>query len=244
MKLSNHRITFCILIFLFTQVGGYQEGDFVAISRRGQFHSVRTQWHDLLARHCPHFDQPRVVVVPVPQPLGLKSVDTYKIAFSIAGDRLFTRWLKIYGGSSPNVPMIEMTLVRMGEDVRSISAEVLPVPDQYVKHHTALVEEWANATHWPKHLLVEYKWHEDQAVDAVPGMYLLFAAALSAALIVAVSAMATQQHNLQMFAGDFLSEPELFSPTASINRSPHTSSGRATQFSPAPYRMPSASKGD
>lgn len=235
-----------LIALLFPLVGGYQDGDFVSISRRGQFHEVRTHWHDLLARHCPHFGRTRVVVIPVPQPLGFKSVDTYKIGFSIAGDRLYTTWLKILGGSTPEVPMIEMTLVRMGEDIKSISAEVQPVPEHYSGHHAALVEEWANATQWPKHLLVDYKWKEEQEVDAVPGMYILFATALVAAIVVAVSALAHQQDNLQEFAGDIISEPDIFSPTPSSGRSQGDASAGGIYLSPGPpaYRMSSAPKAD
>jgi len=200
----------CALLFLRSgslPAAAYQDGDFVAVSRRGQFHEVRTHWHDLLARHCPHFGRSRVVAVPVPQPQGFKAVDTYKIQFSIAGDRLFSGWLKLLGGSSPGVPMVDMTLVRVGNDIKSISAEVVEVPDHYAAHHATLVEEWSNATHWPKHLLVDFKWEEAHEVDAVPGMYVLFATALVAALVLAVSSLASHQDKLQELAEDVMGAP-------------------------------------
>jgi hypothetical protein len=40
------------------------------------------------------------------------------------GDRLYTSWLRIIGGSAPAVPMVELTLTRMGNDIKSVYAEV------------------------------------------------------------------------------------------------------------------------
>jgi hypothetical protein len=49
------------------------------------------------------------------------------------------------------------------------------VPDHYLEQHAVLSEEWKNATRWPKHLLLDYRWREEHEVNAVPGMYVLFA---------------------------------------------------------------------
>ena len=43
-----------------------------------------------------------------------------------AGDRLYTSWLRLLGGSAPAVPMVELTLTRMGNDIKSVSASVGP----------------------------------------------------------------------------------------------------------------------
>lgn len=51
--------------------------------------------------------------------------------------------------------------------------QVGPVPDTYVHMHQQLKSEWVNATAWPKHLLVEYKWVERHEVNAIPGLYVL-----------------------------------------------------------------------
>lgn len=49
------------------------------------------------------------------------------------------------------------------------------MPEHYLEQHKILTEEWGNATRWPKHLLLEYQWREEHEVNAVPGMYVLFA---------------------------------------------------------------------
>ncbi len=50
--------------------------------------------------------------------------------------------------------------------------QVVPVPATHM--HDRLQAEWRNATAWPKHLLVEYRWRERHEVNAVPGLYLVF----------------------------------------------------------------------
>ena len=47
------------------------------------------------------------------------------------------------------------------------------MPDGYLHLHQQLQAEWANATAWPKHLLVEYTWLERHEVNATPGLYVL-----------------------------------------------------------------------
>jgi hypothetical protein len=53
--------------------------------------------------------------------------------------------------------------------------QVVHVPDHYLEQHAVLTDEWKNATRWPKHLLLDYRWREEHEVNALPGMYVLFA---------------------------------------------------------------------
>ncbi len=39
----------------------------------------RTHWHDILGSHCPKFGVKRLVAVPLPQPVGYKVADEYKV---------------------------------------------------------------------------------------------------------------------------------------------------------------------
>ena len=45
----------------------------------------------------------------------------------------------------------------------------------YLYQHHQLMDEFRNATHWPKHLLVQYSWQVEQEVDALGGLYVVFA---------------------------------------------------------------------
>ena len=75
--------------------GDFHRGDLIASSRRAQFHGQRTQWHDLLARHCPSFGEDRVVAIALPKPLELKDTDDYKLALAFDHDRHLTGWLTL-----------------------------------------------------------------------------------------------------------------------------------------------------
>lgn len=75
--------------------GDFHRGDLIASSRRAQFHGHRTQWHDLLARHCPSFGVDRVVAIALPKPLELKEEDDYKLALAFDHDRHLTGWLTL-----------------------------------------------------------------------------------------------------------------------------------------------------
>ena len=52
--------------------------------------------------------------------------------------------------------------------------QVLPVPQGYLYAHHHLLNEFQNATVWPKHLLVEYSWSTPQSVDALSALYFIF----------------------------------------------------------------------
>jgi hypothetical protein len=45
-----------------------------------------------------------------------------------------------------------------------------------VRHHRTLVGEFANATHWPKHLMVHYRWRVQHEVDTDTGLLVFFVA--------------------------------------------------------------------
>ena len=53
--------------------------------------------------------------------------------------------------------------------------QVRQVSKAYLYAHHQLLDEFRNATHWPKHLLVQYAWQVEQEVDALPGLYVVFA---------------------------------------------------------------------
>lgn len=53
--------------------------------------------------------------------------------------------------------------------------QVLPLPDELLMKHAALYEDYKNTTHWPKHVLVHYRWHDEGDVDFNKGLYVLLA---------------------------------------------------------------------
>ena len=53
-------------------------------------------------------------------------------------------------------------------------AQAVEVPEQYLATHHVLVEDFSNATSWPKHLLIQYTWHQLEPMHAQAGLYALF----------------------------------------------------------------------
>ena len=60
------------------------------------------------------------------------------------------------------------------------AAQVKQLPEEDRRRHGGLVGEFANATHWPKHLLVHYRWAVQHEVDAERGLTVLFGAGTEA----------------------------------------------------------------
>jgi hypothetical protein len=52
---------------------------------------------------------------------------------------------------------------------------VLPLPDELLMKHATLYEDYKNTTHWPKHVLVHYRFHDEGDVDFNKGLYVLLA---------------------------------------------------------------------
>eukprot|EP00887_Chlorella_sp_A99_P006341 scaffold3.g6341.t1 len=166
----------------------------------------RTHWHDILAAHCPRFSVTRVVTVPIPQPIGFLAADDYKIQFSFEGERHITPWLHIIGKVAPDMPYVEVALVRSGDALRSVTAIVYQLGPEDQAEHWQLVEEFRNATHWPKHLLVSYTWTARHDVDAQRGLLVLFAAGGAAVLLAVLSAARSHKQKLRQFLADMAGE--------------------------------------
>ncbi len=52
------------------------------------------------------------VAVPLPRPVGLLPGDEYKLALAFDGDRFLTPWLTLLGKHAPEVPLVDVELVR------------------------------------------------------------------------------------------------------------------------------------
>ena len=175
----------------------YHVGDFVPTARRAQFHGVRaavcrsdrsapergprlqsrTQWHDLLGRHCPKFGHSKTVrprrrrrrppasltahsqvAVPLPRPVGFAAGDEYKLALAFDGDRFLTQWLPVLGRRAPEVPLLQVELVRRsgarsprcahtpraqthtGGYISAVHASSQAVPASYLRIHAELIQ--------------------------------------------------------------------------------------------------------
>lgn len=90
-----------------------------------------------------------------------------------AAERILTPWLTIIGKRAPKAPLITVTLTSVGSELRSAHAAVSAPDDAYLAYHPALVQEYAHADRWPKHVLILYKWEQRNDVDAESGLFVL-----------------------------------------------------------------------
>jgi hypothetical protein len=56
-----------------------------------------------------------------------------------------------------------------------LAAQVLPLPDELLLQHAVLYDEFKNASHWPKHVLVHYHFHSEGEINFSQGLYVLMA---------------------------------------------------------------------
>ncbi|GMH35844.1 hypothetical protein BSKO_03712 [Bryopsis sp. KO-2023] len=176
--------------------GNFHPSDFIQTSRRAQFHGKRTHWHDLLGRHCPRFGVNTVIAVPLPKPKGFDDVDDYKVQLSFDHERLLTSWVTVIakhprlavgweavnakGMDSVFVPFVNLEMVSRGDRLVKVRANSFRLPKDYLGAHERLVEEYANATHWPKHVMIKYTWENLDQVDADRGLMVLLYGGLMA----------------------------------------------------------------
>jgi hypothetical protein len=148
------------LLFYARLSSAYMTGDFVHFSRRGQYHAMRTPWHDQLGRHCPRFGMNSEVVLPLPKPTGYTGADPYKITLQFGNEKYGTPWLFVIGRSGSDVPMIDVNLRYSGADLLGVTAKVVPMPETYLQEHESIKTDFWDAEKWPKHVLVRYVWYE------------------------------------------------------------------------------------
>eukprot|EP00897_Mesotaenium_endlicherianum_P005675 jgi/Mesen1/5135/ME000255S04102 len=188
-------MSLCISIWLFP-VSAYNHGDFVPMARKGQFHGMRTHWHDVLGRHCPRYGINREAVIPVPRPVGFTKDDSYKLSLSFGRERYTTPWLFVVSSKKLEVPLIDVALLR------GVRAKVIPMSPDYMERHKEMVEQFYNATHWPKNVLVRYTWVEHTEVDVTTGLFVLFGSAVALTTTIAIYILQSSKDKLAKFVNE------------------------------------------
>eukprot|EP00899_Mesostigma_viride_P027498 jgi/Mesvir1/7933/Mv11855-RA.1 len=184
----------------------FRDGDSVPMARRGQYHGTRTHWHDALGRHCPKFNVDTMVALPIPKPVGFQEEDVYKLSLAFAGDRYLLPWMLIFGPGVDKLPHIHVDMVHSAGELRAVRSTVTPVSDHYAALHVDLEEQYRNATHWPKHVLVSYRWVQASEVDLNTGLYVLFGAGLLASLFLMYVIVHGSKDKFSKFVSDAVTE--------------------------------------
>eukprot|EP00245_Coleochaete_scutata_P006194 TRINITY_DN20405_c0_g1_i1.p1 TRINITY_DN20405_c0_g1~~TRINITY_DN20405_c0_g1_i1.p1 ORF type:complete len:229 (+),score=32.41 TRINITY_DN20405_c0_g1_i1:91-777(+) len=194
------------------QVHGYISGDIVPTQRRGQFHGMRTNWHDVIGRDCPRFGINHEVVLPIPRPVGYSQGDAYKLALTIGREKFSTPWLLVMGLKHTEVPTVEVTLKHFGGELHGVTAKVLPMNPEYVDLHKKLKDEYDDPNHWPKYILIRYMWEEQADVDVTSGLLVLFGSALGLSTILGIYIAASSKDKLLRFVSEALPSDTIVAP--------------------------------
>eukprot|EP00892_Ulva_mutabilis_P001322 jgi/Ulvmu1/11190/UM072_0026.1 len=179
------RVFVLLLLACLAQAKTFSDGEFVSVARRAQFSQVRTEWHDMLGRHCPRFGRNSVVVLPLQRPKRWSATDDYKLMLSFDSDRLYTAWLPIIRAQKRRVPHLRVTFTTVGAEVRSVATSISELEGAFLQRHLRLVSEFDDPEAWPKHLVIEYAWEQYSDTNAAGGLVavLLTSAVVSVLLV-------------------------------------------------------------
>ena len=200
--------------------GDLHRGDIVPTSARMQVKSSkqRTQWMDVVEKHCPSFGRNKMIAFKVEKPSQLMvdallddKSNEIKIQFAFDNERHFTVWmpLRFYSSFSSRgktkgekkIPMITFTFTHYAGHIVNVKSGSSYIEKKGAKkqlhyqHFDALAEEWLSSSltstqrsAWPKHVLLKYEFIEKESVDVNKGLGVLMSIMLLV-FIVSVSKM-------------------------------------------------------
>eukprot|EP00242_Pyramimonas_sp_CCMP2087_P008067 CAMPEP_0198200330 /NCGR_PEP_ID=MMETSP1445-20131203/3363_1 /TAXON_ID=36898 /ORGANISM="Pyramimonas sp., Strain CCMP2087" /LENGTH=159 /DNA_ID=CAMNT_0043870369 /DNA_START=467 /DNA_END=946 /DNA_ORIENTATION=+ len=117
--------------------------------------------------------------MPIPRPVGFIGDEEYKLTLSFEGERHMTEWMAVLPGEmqatdpSWTPSLIDVHMTHTAGHVRSVRANLKPIPAAYFQSHKEELSQMGNASHWPKHVLVRYTWSEVVEVNTLGGMNFL-----------------------------------------------------------------------
>lgn len=153
-------------------------------------------------RHCPRFGAATSAALPLERPESWSEGDTYKLSLSFAHDRLATPWLAVIGPGLDHLPLVDVELTHSAGELRSVKARLYELEDSFpaLARHPEVAAHFRNATHWPKHLLVTYRWKEVLEVDALGGAFTLLGVGAMLAAVVMGTVLLEARHQVVRLA--------------------------------------------
>ncbi|KAI8477189.1 MAG: hypothetical protein J3K34DRAFT_515867 [Monoraphidium minutum] len=174
---------------------------------------LRTNWRDLTEHHCPRFGKERTVALPILEPKAASGdIKDYRIQLSFDGDRLVTPWIQVMGGKVLGMPLVVVQLRRVGGELKGARVEVIPLPDEFLLSHSDMFDDFANATHWPKHVLLHYDWRSGADAQFDSGLLVMLVMGLGVAVLVSLNNLAGLQGKLQAFLRDVVGDSDASDP--------------------------------
>eukprot|EP00238_Polyblepharides_amylifera_P003876 CAMPEP_0196589012 /NCGR_PEP_ID=MMETSP1081-20130531/62399_1 /TAXON_ID=36882 /ORGANISM="Pyramimonas amylifera, Strain CCMP720" /LENGTH=164 /DNA_ID=CAMNT_0041911687 /DNA_START=179 /DNA_END=673 /DNA_ORIENTATION=+ len=138
----------------------------------------------------------RTVVMPILRPVGFIGNEEYKLSLAFEGERFVTQWLPLIPAISKEDKYFEPSMIRIilthdRQHIRGVSASLQDLPAGYDSLHAPELHQLNNATHWPKHVLLQYTWNPLVEVDQVQGMNFLLGTGvfMMASMLYIVSSM-------------------------------------------------------
>lgn len=146
-------------------------------------------------------------------------MDDYKIQLAFDHERLVTSWVTVIvshpkmaaGWEAENlekaagavmVPFVNVELIRRGDKLERVRMKSFRLPDNYLSMHHGLVEEYRNASHWPKHLLVKYMWVNHDEVDETRGLMVLLFGGMITLTMALVGVLVTYKDKFSVLIQD------------------------------------------
>eukprot|EP01018_Ginkgo_biloba_P004278 Gb_28078 [translate_table: standard] len=212
MVISTCMLWLDMMIF----ASAYRPGDIVPMSKMGQYHAMRTNWHDVLGHHCPIFAVNREVLLPIAKPTGYTGADAYKISFQVGREKFFIPWLLVINRKNPEVPMIDVHLRFSGADIHGVTAKVVNMPHHYVETHEDIRKEFWDPEHWPKRILVRYFWEEKSEIDVSGGFYVLFGSGFLLTLVTSIYILQSSREKIVRFVRENVVESSLPAEEAKV----------------------------
>eukprot|EP00879_Flechtneria_rotunda_P011686 GHRR01012207.1.p1 GENE.GHRR01012207.1~~GHRR01012207.1.p1 ORF type:complete len:208 (+),score=60.05 GHRR01012207.1:512-1135(+) len=131
-----------------------------------------------------------------------QEITDYKIQLSFDGDRILTPWLTVLGPRIEGMPLVEVQLRRAGDELKGVKARVLPLPDELLLKHATLFEDYKNVSHWPKHVLIHYRFRNEGDIDFNNGLYVFMLTGLVLFVLLSFNTLAGVQAKVAQLLKD------------------------------------------
>lgn len=153
-----------------------------------------------------------MVAMPLPKPREFERGNEYKLSLSLEHYNFHTSWMRIVEGKrrSISIPMVHVTMVYAGEEVRSFRAKVVPLPKEYSRAHEESVSHFRNETHWPKLLVVKYEWEERDLVRVDAGILAITLIGVLVTAYLALGIIRGSRKDLAEFARESMADDEIY----------------------------------
>jgi len=103
-------------------------------------------------------------------------------------------------------PLIDITFTYSGDSIRSLEADLFPLPDSFRESNPEFIKAFTDEEAWPKVVLVHYAWEEEVDVDVHMGLVFLILSGLLFSSIAIITSFRSHSKKLAKFAKDVIAD--------------------------------------